>query len=80
MLAVKIDKGVAKVPDNARVKGADGRARHGDAAIAKALVLYAVNEMEGALIDFTPVPPKASRWDLDPEDDNDINYGGAGAW
>lgn len=43
---VRIDKGVAKVPDNAHSKGSDGRARHGDSAIALALAIYAVLRME----------------------------------
>ena len=50
--AVRMDKGVAKVPDNARVRGADGRDRHGDTAIALAMATYAVFEMEPAPIEF----------------------------
>jgi phage FluMu gp28-like protein len=40
--AVKLDKGVAKVPDNAHTRGADGRDRHGDAAVAIAMAIFAV--------------------------------------
>jgi phage FluMu gp28-like protein len=44
--AIKLDKGVAKVPDNAHTKGEDGHARHGDSAIALALANYAALRME----------------------------------
>lgn len=50
--AVRMDKGVAKVPDNARVRGADGRDRHGDTAIALAMATFAVFQMEPAPIEF----------------------------
>lgn len=40
--AVKLDKGVAKVPDNAHTRGSDGRDRHGDAAVAIAMAIFAV--------------------------------------
>lgn len=49
---VRMEKGVAKVPDNARVRGSDGRDRHGDTAIALALATYAVFQMEPAPIEF----------------------------
>lgn len=50
--AVKMDKGIAKVPDTATNKGTDGRDRHGDTAVACALVIYAVHEIDGAPIEF----------------------------
>lgn len=43
--AVRLDKGVAKVPDNAHTRGSDGRDRHGDAAVAIAMATYAVYQM-----------------------------------
>lgn len=43
---IVMEKGVAKVPDNARVKGSDGRDRHGDTAIAMVLALFAVNNTQ----------------------------------
>jgi len=46
--AVRMEKGIAKVPDTLRSKGRDGGQRHGDSAIAGALGLYAVNELSGA--------------------------------
>ena len=40
--AVKMNKGIAKIPDvGGRTKGKDGNMRHGDAAIALALVVSA---------------------------------------
>ena len=50
--AVRMEKGVAKVPDNARVRGSDGRDRHGDTAIALVLATYAVFQMEPVVIEF----------------------------
>lgn len=41
---VKISKGVAKVPDDARAKGSDGKNRHGDSAIACMLAVSATKE------------------------------------
>lgn len=49
---VRMEKGVAKVPDNARVRGSDGRDRHGDTAIALVMATYAVFQMEPAPIEF----------------------------
>lgn len=80
--AVKMDKGIAKVPDDARVRGADGQERHGDSAIACALVIYAAKVMEGYEIDWTPAPDKARAWDGKPDDDDDHyqSSAGGGAW
>ena len=45
--AVRMEKGVAKVPEGKKTRGKDGRQRHGDSAIAGALAVYAVNSEEG---------------------------------
>ncbi|MCP3662577.1 MAG: hypothetical protein GY696_08800 [Gammaproteobacteria bacterium] len=45
--AIKMIKGVAKVPDTVRAKGRDGGQRHGDSAIAHVLSLYAARELAG---------------------------------
>jgi phage FluMu gp28-like protein len=50
--AVKMAHGVAQVPKDAREKGADGEMRHGDIAVALALLLYAIAEMEPVPIEF----------------------------
>jgi phage FluMu gp28-like protein len=44
--AIKMNRGVAKVPDNARTKGADGHMRHGDSAVSGALGFYAAMTIE----------------------------------
>lgn len=51
--SVRMEKGVAKVPDNARVRGADGRDRHGDFAVAIAMAHFAARTMEPVVIEFT---------------------------
>lgn len=51
--SVRMDKGVAKVPDNARVRGSDGRDRHGDFAVSLALAHFAARSMEPVPIEFT---------------------------
>ena len=55
---VVMEKGIAKVPDNAHAIGSDGRARHGDAAIALALGTYAVFAMEPGVIEFQELPQR----------------------
>ena len=49
---IVMEKGVAKVPDSARVRGSDGRDRHGDTAVALVLATFAVFTMEAVIIDF----------------------------
>jgi phage FluMu gp28-like protein len=79
--AVKMDKGIAKVPDSASNKGLDGRDRHGDTAVACALVIYAAHEIAGGAIEFTPAPSRATRWDGKAEDDDtDVRASSGGAW
>lgn len=80
MLMVRMDKGIAKVPEDARRRGGDGLERHGDSAVALALLHYAAAVMEPADIEWTDVPDKAQRWDRAPHEDDDINIEGVGAW
>ncbi len=49
---IVMEKGVAKVPDSARVKGSDGRDRHGDSAVALVLGTFAVFTMESVPMEF----------------------------
>ncbi len=41
---VRMERGIPKVPDTIRTKGADGGQRHGDAAIAGAMLTYAIEQ------------------------------------
>jgi len=50
--AVRMEKGVAKVPDTARVRGSDGRDRHGDFAVALVMAHFAARTMEPVPIEF----------------------------
>ncbi len=53
--AVRMEKGVAKVPDTLRTRGTDGGQRHGDSAIALALGLFAAHACVGGEMEYTPV-------------------------
>ncbi|HEU0283259.1 MAG TPA: terminase family protein [Gallionella sp.] len=53
---IVMEKGVAKVPDNARVRGSDGRDRHGDTAMALVLGTFAVLTMEPVPMEFQALP------------------------
>jgi phage FluMu gp28-like protein len=56
--AVRMEKGIAKVPEDARSRGSDGRQRHGDAAIALALAYHA-SELDVAPIEFQSAGPRS---------------------
>ncbi|WP_051182946.1 hypothetical protein [Desulfocurvibacter africanus] len=60
--AIKVIKGVAKVPDDLRAKGSDGKQRHADSAVALVLA-YAASQMDVEVFDYRPVPrnPRDSR-------------------
>ncbi len=60
--AVRMEKGVAKVPDNAHTRGADGRDRHGDTAVALALAVFATLSESGPV--FVDSRPRADAIDL----------------
>ncbi|MEI7456595.1 MAG: terminase family protein [Nitrosomonadales bacterium] len=49
---IVMEKGVAKVPDSARVRGSDGRERHGDTAIALVLAMFAALTMEPVKFEY----------------------------
>ncbi|MCB1826668.1 MAG: hypothetical protein KDJ54_19620 [Candidatus Competibacteraceae bacterium] len=62
--AIKLIKGVGRIPDTYKGKGADGKPRHADAAIALALAYYAsLQPVE--IFDYTPVPLRAAHRDHD---------------
>lgn len=50
--AVKMEKGIARVPEGRRTRGRDGGKRHGDAAIAGALAWYAAQNDECGPVEF----------------------------
>ncbi|MBI2801258.1 MAG: hypothetical protein HYX63_13435 [Gammaproteobacteria bacterium] len=50
--SIKKERGIAKVPDNARYRGADGYDRHGDSAVAAALAVFALRTIKFAPIEF----------------------------
>lgn len=77
---VKMERGIAKVPDDAHTRGSDGRKRHGDTAIALAMLLYAIYVMEPAPIEYTSAPPKADRWSERDDSDRDQVHSVDGAW
>jgi phage FluMu gp28-like protein len=76
---VRMEKGVAKIPDNAHTRGSDGRDRHGDTAVALAMAKYAVDKMEPAEIAYQGAESKAGRWDGSDRDDDTRSRSG-GAW
>lgn len=50
--SVRVEKGIARVPENYKGKGRDGGKRHGDAAIACALAWHAVRQMDGGPVEY----------------------------
>lgn len=57
---LKMNKGVANVPANAHSVGTDGFSRHGEAAIAGALAVYAAEQDGGEIGASTPGEERAS--------------------
>lgn len=51
--AIRMEKGIARIPENARTRGAGGQQRHGDSAIAGVLAYFA-SRSEVAEYDYTP--------------------------
>lgn len=56
--AVKMTKGIAKVPDNYHTKGADGGQRHGDAAIGGCMGWYAIEHCQAGPIAYGHADPE----------------------
>jgi phage FluMu gp28-like protein len=50
--AIKMEKGIARLPEGYRGKGRDGGQRHGDAAIAGAMAWYAATQIDAGPIEF----------------------------
>jgi phage FluMu gp28-like protein len=53
--ALRMEKGIAKVPENYRARGRDGGRRHADAAIACALAWYAARRIDGGPVEYEQV-------------------------
>ena len=70
---VKVTNGIPKI-DKGSTKGTDGRQRHGDVAVGLAMAIRA-SWMEGAPIEYTPLPEKNRD-----EDDDDYPSNNKGAW
>lgn len=60
--ALKLIRGVARIPDGYKGKGADGKPRHADTAIALALAHYA-SQQPVEVFDYHPIPRRASLTD-----------------
>ena len=57
--AIKMVKGVAKVPETGRTRGRDGNMRHGDSGIAHALADYARRELQNSgEVEYESVSPR----------------------
>jgi phage FluMu gp28-like protein len=70
MAQIKVTNGIPKI-DKGSTKGTDGRQRHGDTAVGFAMAIRA-SWMEGAPIEFTPLPNKRDSF----EGRDDSDYGG----
>lgn len=75
--AIKMIKGVARVPD--RSTGKDGGQRHGDAGIAIALMYYA-SRHPGAEMAWTPMPRSSRGYDTVSHDGDDLSIPEPEAW
>ncbi|MFN3879810.1 MAG: terminase large subunit domain-containing protein [Nitrincola lacisaponensis] len=73
---IQMNRGVPQI-EKGSGKGADGKQRHGDAAVALCMMVRA-SYMEGAPIEFTPLPNRRAD-SADADDDNFNSYKG-GAW
>ena len=74
--AIQVIKGVPKVPD---IKTGQDKDRHGDAAIAIAMAVFA-SFQEGYEIDFTPVPKTGLGGDSPDDWDDDNQTFSGGCW
>ena len=70
--AIQVVNGIPRLPEGKTDK--DNK-RHGDAAIAIVMALFASQNLS-AEIDWTPIPDKRKRWD----GDDDSDYPQRGAW
>jgi phage FluMu gp28-like protein len=58
LCAIRVDRGVPKIPDNYNGEGCDGGRRHGDAAVAAFLAYYAATSETRGLVEYKTITPK----------------------
>lgn len=75
---VRMERGVPRVPENARTTGADGGQRHGDSAVA-AVLAFAASRMDPVEFDYTPARTR-HRFDDRAADDGGRRFAGRGGW
>lgn len=79
--AIRVENGIARIPENARTKGGRGEQRHGDSAIAGALA-YAASRTDPVEYDYTPARPANRFAERHTDDDDEMprRFAGRGAW
>lgn len=65
---VRMERGLPRIPDNARTQGADGKQRHGDSAVA-AVLAYAASRVDPVEFDYTPARGRGRFDEPHPDDD-----------
>ncbi len=73
--AIQVIKGIPRLPEGNTGRDAQ---RHGDAAVAIAMALFAAQNL-AAPIEWTPAPDRAQRWER-PDEDNPLPAFKGGAW
>lgn len=79
--AIRMEKGVARVPENLRTKNSRGQQRHGDSAIAGALAYFA-SRSDVIEYDYTPARSQNRYAERHPDDDETAapRFAGRGAY
>lgn len=73
--AIQKVNGVPQIPRNARTDGQNKSKRHGDAAVALAMGVYAADVMDSGPIEFMPVPKRAGENEFE-DDTPEFDQGG----
>ena len=78
--ALQVINGIIRLP-KLNTEASDGKNRHGDSAISRALAWYASCMETGFIEDFMTAPSKSERWGgIGTDDDDEIEFEGDGAW
>jgi phage FluMu gp28-like protein len=75
---IQLNKGVPQI-EKGSGKGSDGKQRHGDSAVALCMLVRATY-MEGAPIEFTPLPDRRTPTGGPDDDDDNAHSFKGGAW